>query len=512
MRAGSGWVETLRSALARRPHACLVGLIVLASFAERLQVSHECSLWLDEVTTLHDSWSPWPTLLRGASREHPPLMFWLTRLAMELFGRGETAMRLPSLLFGCVLLVAVYELCRELGLTPARSIVVMGSTALTPFFVRHATEARHYAILMAFVTLAATRAFRIARGEPRRRDLVGFLLATTAAAATHYFGVAYGFALLAFVVVNRRTQPTLPARERRRFALYVLATLGPLVGFAFAARSLGQHYGLEQATTVTANWQLWRDLPGEFALGASSAWAIPELLAATVGLVLLGARLQGFARLVPFALTFAPAACAPFLSAKHFVALRYLAPSFVFYHLGACVAWFALFDLSARAVLNFGSLERYGARLVSALFALPLVLRLAEFPNGYGAGGDDYASLQRYYREHLESDTGLVSFDGYFGHFIFDFCYTLGRPVIKLETFRPVRGLRRYAIVEIHVSGRQDELEKLVKQNFGISSERWRALPLLELPHTLYQPAPRVHLIELGERSHERHRKHVHRK
>jgi hypothetical protein len=181
------------------------------------------------------------------------------------------------------------------------------------------------------------------------------------------------------------------------------------------------------------------------------------------------------------------------------VAVRYLAPSFVFYHLGACVASFALFDRVVSTLRKVGTLERFGPKLAQAAFAVPVLLRLAEFPNGYGAGEDYYAGLQRYYLDHLERDTGFVSFVGYFGHLIFDLDYKLNRKVIPLESFRPLRGVKRYLVVEIHTGPRQDELETLLKEHFGLSAKHWHALPLVHLPHTLYQPAVTARLVELDE-------------
>jgi uncharacterized membrane protein len=142
LRASAQYLARFAAPRERQPtrvtrwHLLGLACIIALSLAYRLYVSHECSLWLDEASTAKEIYSPWPKLLRGPEREHPPLMFVLVRVAVEILGRGDTAVRAVSLLFGCGLLAAVYFLCVELGFRATQALVPTGWLALTPFFVR----------------------------------------------------------------------------------------------------------------------------------------------------------------------------------------------------------------------------------------------------------------------------------------------------------------------------------------------------------------------------------------
>jgi dolichyl-phosphate-mannose-protein mannosyltransferase len=504
-RSISVW-NTIERTLTARRGAWTLAVIVLLSLAFRVHVSRECSFWLDEAITRQGMLKPGSEILTGPSETHPPLMYWLLAPAIELFGASETGLRAVSLFFGCVLLAAMYELCLELRLSVGHALIVVATFALTPFFLRHATEARHYAIVAAFVTLATTRTLRGLGPQPRARDLVGFAAAALAAGATHYFGVAYAFALLAALVVGlalgwKQSRPPRPL-AMLGLLLGLLASLGFL---ASRALELGRSYDVGSGGTETLplfDTELLDEIVREFSFLMNGTWSsVIEPGLVLIGITLLSLRLRGIARLLPFGLGLAPCLFAPFIAAEHFVAARYIAPSSVFYHLAACVT---LFTAVGRAAVELGRGARPTllAPLVGWLaLASVLVARLREFPSGFGAGGDDYRGLQRYFVSNLAKDTRLVSYLGSFGGLMLGTEYPIGSRPLRLEQFRPVRNIHRYLVIEIHVDGPQRiaEFEALVKRRFGLSQAQWRALPLVPLPHSIYQPAVPARLVELSD-------------
>jgi hypothetical protein len=473
----------LGPALRRHSHAIALFAIVLASLAFRVHVSKQCSLWLDEVLTHQEVGAPWPVVLGGPERVHPPLLFVLVKLVVSLFGGSATSLRAVSLVFGCVLLLATDWLCAELGLTPARRLGAVVALAITPFFLRHATEARQYALFPALGTLATAATLRLLREPTRVGILAVFAASAGAMAATQYFGLAYALALLGVVTLG--TLPAwlrmeLPTRQRLTAALLVLAS----------------YYSENYDGAGTSTWQSLLELMvRHFAFTTANAVGLVQPLLAAAGLVLLGRSLAGLARIVPAALTFAPCVGALFITSGHFVAPRYLAPAWVLYEIGTCAALFALGDLLRRTA------ARLPAMLAVALAWLPFVapvgLRLAEYPDAFGTGDDDYRGLQRYFLEHLRSDTALVTYVGRFGDRIMGSEYSVGRRPIPLERFRPVPGVQRYLLAEIHVhsSDRGAQLESLVQSRMGIPLDVWRALAPLDLPGTTYQPPVTARLI-----------------
>lgn len=494
------WRTTERAV---RPRSGVVALacVVLLSLAFRLHLSRECSLWLDEVATHLDVLKPWPVILHGPEKEHPALMFVLVKIAVNFLGESETAVRSVSILFGCLLLVATYELCVELGLTVWRSVVVVSTLALSPFFIRHATEARQYAILAACCTLAATRALRVLRGPIRTRDLVGCALTSVAAAATQYFGLAYALALLGSIAIGVAQQWKKTAVPRRFAAVGVLLVcLVPLGYLVVRASALGRTYAVGQMGKAAPvfNTALLTDILRDFSFLTNDVWCLvlqPGLV--LVGLSLLSRQLRGVARTLPLGLGVAPCVLAPFVSGQHFIAARYVAPSAVFYHLGACVAIFAAVDRIRLTLARSGWPARVAPHVGELLLIGLLAARLREYPDEFSAGAEDYRALQRYFRAELAPNTALVAYPGFFGELLLRKQYNVGSRLIGLEKFRPIPGIRRYLVVLLDATPeRHAEAGALVERELGISAQAWRSLPLFPLPRSTYQPAVTAYLVE----------------
>ena len=472
--------------------------IVLASLLFRVHVSNECSLWLDETITRADVLKSWPVVLAGPERVHPPLLFVLTKAVTQVFGTGETSLRAVSLVFGCVLLVAVYWLAAELGLKPLRRLAVVASLAVAPFFLRHATEARQYALFPAFGTLAIAATLRLWREPVQLRYLALFATSAAGMALTHYFGLAYAVALFGVVMLGTLLRwPELVVGRRTLAAalLIVLPLLGVFAWVALRAVDLARYYDRRQSGSGTVPWpDLLRELLREFAFTTAPSIRIPQAVLAAVGLALLGRSLRGGARLVPATLAFGPCLVALFITSGHFVAARYLAPSWVLYHVGACAA---LFELGDRArLLATRAPARLGAALAWAPFVLPLGLRFAEYPDAYGTGEEDYRGFQRDFVAKFARDTVLVTYDSGFADRILS-VYGVGQRTLALDKFRPVHGVKRYLVAEMHVRGaaRRAKFEALLAARMGISPSVWQSLPLVDLPETTYQPSVPARLI-----------------
>jgi len=500
----SVWAIIARAITARRG-AFALALIVLSSLAFRVQMSHECSLSLDEASTHQDAMKPWPAVLQGPSKEQPPLSYVLAKCSIVLFGESETAVRAYALFFGCVLLIMVYQLGLELGLSVGRSLLATATFALSPFLIRNGTDARQYAMFSAFITLALICTLRLLRGPLRIRDLLGFAAGAALAAWTQYFALAYGLALLGALVIGIAPSWKQAPMSKRLAAVFLL--IGLLAVFWLAAARIAalvayySHGKHAPAAGPAFNTDLLFDFSQDFAFMSYDVWsfAIQPLLA-LVGLVLLTLRSRGIARLLPLGLGLAPCVAALFLTFGHFVAARYLAPSVVLYHLAACVALFAAFD-RLRPLLA----ERARGLLVPLVpltgwlvLAVVVTARLCEFPNGFGTGIDYYQGLQSYFVENLAKDTRVVAYFGDFGWILFAREYRLGSPPIYLEKFRRVRGIDRYLVIELNVFGdRRPAFESLIEQKFGLSAQEFNALPLVPLPHSRYQAAVPARLIQL---------------
>lgn len=487
----------------------LLAGVVLASLALRLELSTNCSLWLDEAFTARDASRPWLEVLRG-SQDHPPLLYTLTKVSVLLLGETELGIRAASLAFGCFALLALYWLCVELGLTARRAIVVVGSFGLTPLFLMSATEARHYAILMTWVTLALSSGLAWLKHAGSLRYLLIFAVSLTLAVLTQHVGLIYAGTVLAVLfagaVVQYARGRWTPTRAALLGHLALLAGVGVMLSWsASVASSVSGRYGEDEAViALSFNSALFDEIRQKFAWTASpEAWAdYGQPLLACAGLALLFRRAR-MASLAVFAVLVLPLALLLFLKSRHFVIPRYAAPSFVLYHLVSWVALFEIADALGQAAKRSFPRVRVASRLSLIVLVVPFFSRAAEYPRGFSAGRFHYRGLQSYFVDNLAEDTVLVGFLGGVARRVMRY-YPVGRDIVELERFEPVSGYSRYLIAEFHVGARnperQKQLERLVRKHFRISAAEWRALPLVELPGSKYQPPVRARLVFLPEK------------
>jgi mannosyltransferase len=160
-----------------------LGLIItVLGAAIRLYNLGGDSLWFDEMLTTVTARGGWDAAL--SLRDHPPLLYWLVKVSISLFGETEWTLRLPSFLAG----VAAIPLLVWLGWAEKRPYTGLWAAlflAFSPFHLRYAHEARHYALLMAF-SLASTLFLYLGMTRCNTRWWLLFALATSASLYTHY--------------------------------------------------------------------------------------------------------------------------------------------------------------------------------------------------------------------------------------------------------------------------------------------------------------------------------------
>jgi hypothetical protein len=147
-------------------------------------------LWFDELATYYIADLPdLATLfeaLRSSADAQPPLVFLLTRASHSLFGGGELATRLPSILaFGLLSWVLYAFVKRRMG--PAHGIAAILFAWLS-WAYEYAYEARPYSLVMALAGLSLLL-WSLAAGKDSRRGLLLTALAVTLVAllSSHYY-------------------------------------------------------------------------------------------------------------------------------------------------------------------------------------------------------------------------------------------------------------------------------------------------------------------------------------
>jgi len=148
-------------------------LVVVALYI-RLDTLTEQSLWEDELRQVsyyfHDSFKE--VFYSSASQGQPPLDYWIGYFLFK-FHQSDAVARLPSAIFGTLLVLCSYFLARRL-LDRSFAWLVAVAITFSPFAIYFSQEARPYAIFhfsLVLAILALSRAWEL----NRYRDWIVFL-------------------------------------------------------------------------------------------------------------------------------------------------------------------------------------------------------------------------------------------------------------------------------------------------------------------------------------------------
>ena len=263
--------------------AGLVGLYLLAvgSLAARAQ------LWNDELYTWYFAQLPtlgdvWDELSTGVE-QMPPFYYVVTRASLALFGDGELALRVPSIigfLLACTCLFVVVARRTNAWYGLVGALVPLASGAAT-----YAWEARPYALVVGFAAAAVLGHQLRADAVRPRLAAIGLAVALAAATGIHYYGV--------LVVLPIALAEAVRVAMRRQLDWAVVAALfAPIVPLAVSAPLI------QEARRYSGAFWTEFDLgsPPEFFVfllraDVFSASRIPTWLGIGFATVLLGAAL-----------------------------------------------------------------------------------------------------------------------------------------------------------------------------------------------------------------------------
>jgi len=158
-------------------------------------------LWYDEVTSVnlaHKVEHP------SAWNKHPPLYFLFLKAWIHSFGESELALRVPSLLFGCLGVAAGYLVAAGL-FGEGVGILTAAILACSPVHIWYAQEVRPYTLLPLFVTLATYFLFAAFRRN-RFRYWCGFWLALACSFYTAYIALLLIPAFIGVFLLEKNRQ------------------------------------------------------------------------------------------------------------------------------------------------------------------------------------------------------------------------------------------------------------------------------------------------------------------
>jgi len=207
---------------ADRPPAALwtrwaLVLLIAVSFAVRLYALDAKSLWSDEGLTLRRAEQPLPLVFENlnlipvdpnyydGSDEgavisspdlHPPLYFLMMHFWIRVAGRGEFALRFPSVVAATLTLPLLYALARRL-LSAEAGLWAALMGAISPFYLWYAQETRMYTWVVVLGLASVYTLLPLLKGRARLRDYSVYAAVTMSLLYTHYSG----FLLLGFEVI-----------------------------------------------------------------------------------------------------------------------------------------------------------------------------------------------------------------------------------------------------------------------------------------------------------------------
>jgi len=396
----TGMVDAVRTS---RYLQVLLLLTLLGAFLRLYQLG-TASLWLDEASTLtfarRSLVEIWGSLSGGEF--NPPLFYWAEH-AMLALGESELVLRLIPALLGILTIPVFYLIGTELK-DRNTGILAAALLAFSPFQIYYSQEARAYAPMLFFYSLAFWFFLRLLRTWSRRDALLFGILAA-AAFWTHFYAFVPVLALLLFALGLKAGEM---ARDLRKaiplgisLAAFVLLCL-PLIYHAvqlFLARTGGAPaFGVQGIETIT---QTFVQISG---FSGILAWVFLALF--IVGVAALWPRDRVKALLLVFALAF-PLLLSVFLSYRMPMVPRYL-----IYLLAAFLPGVAL---ALRPLCPFVRSRNlvYGAIVLALVINLPVLVPYYTTPQkddwrglsqelaGSAGAGDLVVALPGYLRQPL---------------------------------------------------------------------------------------------------------------
>lgn len=204
-----------------RAWAAAVMTVVAAALVLRIVALTDKPLSFDSLYSIFVASQPAARTLAltAANEAHPPLYYLLLNGWIRLFGDGEAAVRIPSVLIGAAVVLATCVFGRRL-VGPAAALLGAGLVALAPAQVVVGQEARMYGLLT-LAALGSWWALWAAVTEGRRRDWILYAILAAVTIYAHYYGVFVVASHAGYLIWRRTLMPA--------WRSWVYALLGTLV-------------------------------------------------------------------------------------------------------------------------------------------------------------------------------------------------------------------------------------------------------------------------------------------
>ena len=164
-----------------------LALILLIAFVVRVSSLEAPSIWVDEATSLHRAAMGPSEMITTLAFDHVPLYYLMLQAWVRLVGTSVFSLRMPTVLFGVLVVSQVYVLAKHLFDKAAGRIAAL-LTAVSPFLVFYSRMARPYPLLWSCI-LWAVIMYVTALRTGRWRWWLLYAVAATTAVYSHFTAV-----------------------------------------------------------------------------------------------------------------------------------------------------------------------------------------------------------------------------------------------------------------------------------------------------------------------------------
>ena len=170
----------------------VIALLMLTGLVMRLPILG-VGLWRDEASSyfnavLDDPGAFWERLI--FSELNPPAYYLLLHEWIGVFGANDIAIKLPSLVFGLLMIPTAYLLGRTVG-SPAAGLIAAWLATISHDSIYYSQEARPYTFAAVLATLTTVFAIRSFQGRHQGWFLFAFALSGATLIYVHYSGLIF---------------------------------------------------------------------------------------------------------------------------------------------------------------------------------------------------------------------------------------------------------------------------------------------------------------------------------
>ena len=362
--AGCPWCRVVDAVRDNRYLQILLLLTIAGAFLRLFQLG-TASLWLDEATTLSFARQSldqiWGSVASG-TEFHPPLFYAMEHF-MLTFGESEAVLRLIPAIAGILTIPVFYLLGSEI-LDRNTGILAAALLAFSPFHIFYSQEARDYAPMLLFFSLALLFFLRLLRSWGRK-DAILFGVFAALAFWGHFYAFVPVVGLFLFAIAVKAKEMARDPRSAIPLAIsmfvFSLLTL-PLIYFAV------QLFGKITGTAPTFGMQGLQTISLTFTQLSGFSWVLAWAFLAlfVAGVLSLFRRDRTKAALLAFSLVF-PLVLSVILSYRMPMMPRYL-----IYLLAVLLPGVALILRPACSLVRSRNLV-YGALILAIVINLPVL-------------------------------------------------------------------------------------------------------------------------------------------